>query len=169
MLIDSSYFAAGARHVQNATLGQLPNADAAYANAAIEAYIADWQGPYLAAMLGEEAAAGVGAYLAGLDAGAEAERDAAYDAVCDALRQSFADYVFFKMLRESNSQATVTGLVRLKSPNEYVSPLRRQVSAWNRMVDRNREFERWAASDGCAVAGITVSPNMLAKINAYNL
>ena len=49
--------------------------------------------------------------------------------VLEQLREPFANYVFYKILRDANSQATMTGLVRLKCANTYVAPLRRQVSA----------------------------------------
>ena len=75
--------------------------------------------------------------------------------------ESFADYVFFQILRDANTQSKVTGLVQLKCADTYVSPIRRQVIAWNRMVDRNRWFN--------ALTGIRVSENLLTKINRLNL
>lgn len=91
------------------------------------------------------------------------------ESICERLRESFADYVFYKILRDSQTQATITGLVRLKCANDYVSPIRRQVTAWNRMVDRNRVFASWVNSEGCQVAGIDINPDMVTKINTLNL
>lgn len=91
------------------------------------------------------------------------------EAVAEKLCEPFADYVFFQILRENADQATITGLVRLKSANEHVSPLRRQVTVWNSMVEKNRRFAAWARSSACPVAGITVSEQMLTKINTLNI
>lgn len=50
MLIDLSYFVDGPRHIQNATLGipgKMPNLNAEEVNAAIDAYIRQYQRPFL--------------------------------------------------------------------------------------------------------------------------
>ena len=52
MLIDCSYFMAGRRHIQNASLGRMPNPNAIEVNNAIESYIESYQEGFLIRMLG---------------------------------------------------------------------------------------------------------------------
>ncbi len=171
MLIDSSYFTKGSRHILNASVDKpaMPNYNSVDVNGVIEGYIVEYQEEYLTAMLGHTEGHRVNAYLVCLDEEEDREHIRNLDAVCDQLRESFADYVFFKMLRDMNTQSTVTGLVRLKCANEYVSPIRRQVSAWNAMVDKNRRFEEWRKTEECHLSGIRMEESMLEYINCLNL
>ena len=81
----------------------------------------------------------------------------------------FVIYVFFKILRDSSSQATMTGLVRLKSANNYVAPIKRQVSTWNEMVEAIADFRDWCESGECPFPDIETSDNFKNKINSFNL
>lgn len=171
MLIDCSYFTSGSRHILNASMGTrdtMPNHNAIEVNKAIEAYIAELQEQFLALMLGKENGKNVGGYLTGLDEDEETEHNDAMDAVCEQLREAFADYVFFHILRDANTQSTITGLVRLKCANDYVAPIRRQVSVWNDMVNKNRMFVEWCQNE-CTLPDIVISSSMLTKINTLNL
>lgn len=150
MLIDSSWFTQGPRHIQNANAGNSVNLDSFDVNDAIEAYVTEYQDQFLCEMVGLDIASKGEDYLDKLG-------DNAKQMLCE----SFADYVFFQILRDANTQSKITGLVQLKCADTYVAPIRRQVIAWNRMVDRNRWFH--------ARTGISVSPNMLTKINCLNL
>lgn len=168
MLIDCSYFTKGSRHILNASMGIMPNANATEVNTAIEAYIAENQERYLVAVLGPTIGNRVNAYLVCLEDDDEPRHNDNFDAVCERLREPFADYVFYRILRDANTQPTITGLVRLKCANEYVAPIRRQVSAWNNMVDRHNLFCEWVRNE-CPVSGISTSKDMLTKINVLNL
>lgn len=170
MLIDTSFFTKGPRHIQNAALGttRMVNSNTTEVNSAIEYYISYWQEDFLISMLGKDLGTTVNGYLVDLDGGNQEQNDS-YDTLCEELKESFADYVFFKILRDNNSQATMTGLVRLKCANEYIAPIQRQVSTWNGMVERNSQFVEWAQSEECTVTGISVDSNMLTKINIFNL
>ncbi|MBD5360726.1 MAG: hypothetical protein HDR87_08480 [Bacteroides sp.] len=169
MLIDCSYFIDGPRHIQNASLGKMPNPNAEEVNAAIKAYIKIFQRPFLKGVLGVTFARSLDTYLKTLDDNEGAEHDMELDMIIEQLREPFANYVFYKILRDGNSQATMTGLVRLKCANDYVSPIRRQVSAWNDMVDMIADFSAWSKSDNCYVSGIETDSNFLTKINNLNL
>lgn len=169
MLIDCSYFIDGPRHIQNATLGKMPNPNAEEVNAAIKAYIKMFQRQFLKDAVGTPVAGAIIAYLKLLDMEENEERDVALDMVIEQLKEPFANYVFYKILRDGNSQATMTGLVRLKCANEYVSPLRRQVSTWNDMVEMMADFSEWCKSTDCHVAGIVTDSNLLTRINPLNL
>lgn len=170
MLIDRSYFTQGPRHILNATVGTAEaNYNAGEVNAAIDAYIARWQPVFLKGVLGGAVAKAVGDYLAAIDDDAATEPVAAIDMVVEQLRQPFADYVFYKMLREVNTQATITGLVRLKCANEYAAPLYRQVAAWNSMAEQLADFASWSATDECTLPDIVTDTDFLTQINALNL
>lgn len=167
MLIDCTYFTAGPRYILNATLGTAnPNANEVCS--AIEAYIAKLQKPFLYGVLGKEIGKQALDYIKSLDA-EDAERDVDLDMVLEQLKEPFADYVFFKILRDSSSQATITGLVQLKSANTYVAPMKRQVSTWNEMVEAIADFTEWCDSDECPFPNIETSDNFKSKINTFNL
>lgn len=169
MLIDCSYFIDGPRHIQNATLGKrhIPNSDSV--NMAIEAYIRMFQMPFLKESVGETIARAIMSYLSLKKEDEQGERDEAMEKMIEHLREPFANYVFYKILRDNNSQATITGLVRLKCANDYVAPIYRQVSTWNDMVEMMAAFSEWAKSSDCNISGITTSSNLLTRINSLNL
>ena len=168
MLIDRSYFTKGSRHILNATLGTLPNPNAREVVEFIEAFISEYQEEFLTRLLGSSVGNRLNAYLVCLDEDENPAHNERLDAVCDRIREPFADYVFYKMLGTTGTDATMNGLVRIKSANTPVSPLRRQVQAWNAMVEKNRSFSAWVSSE-CDVSGIEVSEAMLTKINSLNL
>lgn len=168
MLIDVSYFTEGSRHIQNASLGKLPNTDAEAVNATIKAYIRRWQGYFLNRVLSVAYAGVVDNYLKLIDKDPNTEPKADADMVIEQLREPFANFVFFKILRDANTQPTITGLVRLKCANEYVAPLWRQVSAWNEMVDMIHDFHVWARAEGYS-SRLGREVDFLTKINPLNL
>lgn len=175
MLIDCSYFTKGSRLIVNATLGSntAPTPAEIGVGLAIEGYIAEHQEDYLRAVLGDRLGNKANAYLVCLDEDADAmetvKRNGNLDTVLDMLREPFADYVFFHILRDSSEQATMTGLVRLKCANDYVSPITRQVDVWNRMVDRHRRFSEWSRTQECPLSGIDTKDEMVTRINRFNL
>ncbi len=169
MLIDCSYFTKGARHILNSSMGTIPDPNAIAVMASVEAYIAENQELFLMKMLGVSLSNKVHNYLICRDEDENTAPQVNFDAVCDRLRESFADYVFFKYLRDINTQVTATGTVRLKNANTAVSPIQRQVSIWNSMVDKNRLFASWCISSECNLSGISVSESMITKINSLNI
>lgn len=169
MLIDSSYFTSGPRHILNASMGNLPNANAIEVCKAIDAYIESYQFSFLTDMLGHELAHELNSYILSDDFGTVKESVEPLDEVCERLKEPFADFVFFHILADSNTQATTTGLVRLKCANQYVAPIRRQVIVWNTMVERNRLFHDWIKGFKGILTPVHVSDNMLTRINPFNL
>ncbi|MCR8919192.1 hypothetical protein [Bacteroides sp. ET225] len=168
MLIDVSYFVAGSRHIQNASISNTAGADSLAVKGVIESYIKELQPVFLDAMLGEKEASYAMDFLdmpVGEDAGGEPSK---YEAVCDKLKEPFADFVLYHILRDASSEATITGNVRLKCANEYISPVNAQVVAWNRMVSANVKFIQWARDGNCPIDLVTQT-NMLNKINRFNL
>lgn len=169
MLIDVSYFMSGSRHIQNASISKTAGADSLAVNGYIEAYIKELQPVFLEAMLGEKEADYAMDYLELSDDEGNEEADSSkYEIVCNKLKEPFADYVLFHILRDASSEATITGNVRLKCANEYISPVRAQVVAWNRMVSANVKFIQWAREGNCPIDLVTQT-NMLIKINQFNL
>ena len=170
MLIDVSFFISGPRHIMNATAATMPQQNSLSVNAAIVSYIKHYQLAFLCELLGDGMAVAIDDYLTEKDQalkdGTEFETVEQYELLCGKIRESFADYVFFYILRDANTQATDRGLVIWKNDNEVVSPLHRQVSIWNEMVKRNIRFKSWAAANALSVE---VSKNMTTPINQFNL
>ena len=170
MLIDCSYFTKGTRHILNATMGtaDLPQyPSGAEVNNAILGYIEEFQSEFLIAMLGATLGNKVHTYLVCRDDDEKPPYVESFEEVCERLKEPFADYVFFHILRDSNTQATMTGLVKLKTANTIVAPVRRQVNVWNSMVRKNRLFAEWAKD--AALDDIVVSAEMTTPINALNI
>lgn len=165
MLINVSYFTAGPRMIANATCGT----ESSQVNDYILGFIADLQLPFLVELLGDEVGNEVHGYLCELDEDPDAERIGELDELCKRLRHSFADYVFYKILGDSNTLATINGLVEVKNANKIVSPLPRQVDVWNVMVKRNKMLRRWCESEDCRVSGIVFGTGLLTPINRFNL
>lgn len=165
MLIDVSYFTAGPRQILNATLGKGTSKE----NAVIEQYIAEYQEEFLCRVVGRSVGKTIHSYLDKLDYEPDAETDTDLEAVCAKLRKPFADYVFFYILRDSGQTSTITGLVRLKAANQYVEPIIRQVTTWNRMVNNLNLFAEWVDNEECPLSGIEIDQYMLESINRFNL
>lgn len=168
MLIDNTYFASGPRCIQNATAGKMPNAGALAVMESIMSYIRRFQRPFLHEAAGVEIGERLHQY-AGADSSSLSVKNSDYDVICDLLREPFADYVFFHILRDSVSQPTMFGLVQIYGQNEHVAPLMRQVSIWNDMCKSMRQFHQLSQAGKLPVSGITVSENLLTFINSLNL
>lgn len=182
MLIDISFFISGPRHIENASIATMPTQNSIAVNEAIEGYIDAFQSEFLRAALGANLSQTLTDYLelieqekddsmdeVDISEEKEAQPASGYALLCEKLREPFADYVFFHILRDMNTQSTITGLVRLKCANEYIAPLKRQVSTWNSMVKKNRQFFEWALSDACPFTGMKIEENLLTPINSFNL
>lgn len=174
MLIDVSFFISGPRHIRNASIAEMPSQDSLSVNEAIEGYIKAFQLEYLRSAVGSYLSRAITDYLEIVEHEKEESAEekegseSGYALLCDQLREPFADYVFFHILRDMNTQATITGLVRLKCANEYVSPIRKQVNTWNSMVSKNRLFMEWVSSDDCSFT-VKIDRNLLIPINTFNL
>lgn len=162
MLIDVSYFLNGPRHILNASMAETPKQDSVAVNARIEGYIKAYQMQFLILVLGDVLAKHVSEQIKSV------EVDQSVSLLCEKLKEPFADYVFYHILRDANEQATITGIVRLKSANEYVSPINAQVSIWNEMVGKLEHFIKWVNSEECPF-DIVIAPHMVTTINALNI
>lgn len=162
MLIDVSFFISGPRRIVNAVSNTTPNANNTAVNSAIMGYIKHYQKDFLCGMLGFDLGSKVDKYIKSKDEGADIDEE--YEDICSRLQESFADYVFFYILRNANREMTISGLVSLKSANSYISPLDKEVEVWNEMVQRNIEFKNYANSKG-----IVVNKNFITPINPFNI
>ena len=175
MLIDVSYFTSGPRHIMNATANASPNQNQLSVNKAIMGYVKHYQMAFLCEMLGDALALLLNDYMAEKEAAENDDNNDfavndGYEMLMSKLRESFADYVFFYILRDASTQATDRGLVIWKNENEVVSPISRQVSVWNEMVNRNIRFKAWAGAQSSAPYSVAVvSDNMVTRINPFNL
>ncbi len=191
-LIDCTYFTKGERSILNAPLSVDACADQAQiaVRDAIDGYIETLQDEFLRNAIGRLTASILSEYLELKEAYLEAQSAAAaaeeteeneyeetdsefevddeLELLASALREPFADFVFYRILRASRHQPTITGLVQLKCANDYVDPARRQTDSWNNMVRRLLDFLENVKPQihGCT---IIVSWNYLKPINALNL
>lgn len=181
MLIDVSYFTSGPRHIENVSVAEMPSPQSLAVNEMINGYIKAFQPEFLRNVVGSTLSQAITDYLELIEQEKEEVSDevdiskedegpqSGYAVLCKKLSESFADYVFYHILRDANTQATKTGLVRLKCANEYIAPFKRQVSTWNSMVERNKLFVEWAMSDDCPFTGMKINKNLLTPVNAFNL
>lgn len=176
MLIDVTSFISGPRQIENAVEKQT-NANQVAVAQAINGYIEYYQPIFLKKVVGAKWCSFIDAYSRvdhvqqdeeGSEAPAEptAEENTIISLI-DMLREPFANYVFFYMLREMNTQATITGLVNLKCANSYVSPLDKGVRVWNDMVEGLHEFIGEIYS--LKLTDVTTDMEMLTRINQFNL
>lgn len=166
MLIDISYFTEGPRHIQNASLSNMPTMEAQSVNKSIKGYIDFYISPFLNNMVGYELAYQVEQRLFAIDDG---NVDVVpLDTLIENMKESYADFVFFNMMKNVNTQPTVTGVVRLKSANEYADPKELLVSTWNRMVESNERFIEWVLSEECPYK-VKIKKTMLTPINVLNI
>ena len=118
MLIDITSFTSGPRQIENATAVQ-KTANHEAVTERINGYIEFYQPRFLKRVLGDRLGASIDEYARS----EHNEPDESYGKIVGLLKEPFADFVFFYMLRDMNVQPTITGLVRLKCANSYVSPL----------------------------------------------
>lgn len=173
LLIDCTYFCKGERHIQNAPITTAPEDQNEIAVMdTIDGFIEDNQGFFFESMLGKTLATNLQSYLDSKwqaeEEGDEFDEDEELEYIADGIAESFADYVFYKILRYTMSLSTTTGLVELKTANNYRNPADKQASIWNRMVSRNRKFFT-AAMEELADYTIYFSENMVTPINAINI
>ena len=177
MLIDVTSFTSGPRQIENAVeTAKNPNQIAVAER--INGYIDFYQSEFLRRAAGKLWGKSIDEYcrVEHRHQGEEpveqnenqqveyAEPDERIEGLIKLLKEPFADYVFFYMLRDMNVLPTITGLVQLKCANSYVSPLSKGVEAWNRMVDGLCQF-----IDEAEVEGVTIDSEMLTYINQFNL
>ena len=133
MIIDTSYFTKGRRAIYNATSLGLeetkPNSVAV--NKLITDFIEQYSPVFLNRALGGELAKKMLA-----DDGGDEDTVSVFDA----LKEAWADYIMFHILRYSGQRSTVDGVVELKSANTIISPAVYQANVWNDMVDQLRVF-----------------------------
>ena len=153
MLIDVSYFTKGIRQIENASVADMPSQNSLAVNGAIEDYITLYQEAFLREVCGDKTPL----IIESLNT-----QDSEFQPLINKLKEPFADYVFFHILRDVNAQTTITGLVELKCANKYISPMRRQVSVWNEMAKKMQSLAN-------EFVELNISYNLLTPINTLNL
>lgn len=76
-----------------------------------------------------------------------------------------ANYVYFYLVRESQSTATING-VKSDGDKNIVSPQSKMVSAWNDMVKENRKLYNWLCKE---FHNIQTDEELLETINCFNI
>lgn len=112
MLIDVSFFTSGPRHIQNASSAGMPSPESMAVNESIEGYIEAFQGEFLYSAVGKDLAVALVDYLRLVEdeeTGNDSEGKSkdmslsGFGIVCRKLQEPFADYVFYHILRDSNT------------------------------------------------------------------
>lgn len=163
MLIDITYFTSGPRQIENAVAVSSPSAQQQAVRNTVESYISHCQVRFLDAAVGSTMRAFIEGYLEDSES-QDFTEDPDTEVLLEYLREPFADYVFYYLLRDAGQQPTITGLVELKSANSYVEPLTRQAHVWNRMADGMARLVEYCDRADCPF-DITVQRYMLMKIN----
>ena len=178
MLIDVTSFTKGPRHIENAS-DTPSNANHIAVTQCIEGYIEYYQPIFLKKAVGDEWADKFDAYsrvdhVQATEEGGEdetpaepTEEETTIASLIDYLKEPFANFVFFYMLRDMNRQATITGYVQLKCANNYMSTLDKGTAIWNDMVDKMNDFVKEAYEQ--KVSDINVDEELLTVINQFNL
>lgn len=164
-LIDCSYFYVGPLQIMNARPNDDTDNNAIAVQETITGYIERYQGEFLLKMVGKDVAKIITDYLADREAD-ENYVDEQVETLCQQLRPSFAHYVYFKLVGDVNQTMTITGLVTLKSANDYQVPRQRMVKVWNDMVELNEQFVEWAETSNYDVF---YHVEMITPINQFNL
>lgn len=176
MLIDVTSFTSGPRQIENAVKSQ-QNANHIAVAQAIDGYIAHYQPVFLRSVVGDKWCSLFDAYskVDHVQANEDedetpaepTDEDITIASLIDLLKEPFANFVFFHMLRDMNTQVTITGVVNLKCANSYVSPIDRGVRVWNEMVDQLKAFTKTVYE--LKVLDVATDEDMLTYINQFNL
>lgn len=167
MLCDLTYFTKGTRHLLNAY--SEAGGTEAYGTQAVrervEGYISTLQLRFLCEAVGYRLAKDLDGYLTALDRDGEGRdaHDAYYDELLEPLREPFADYVAYRLLRDAGQDATITGLVAVDSDNGYVDVSMRMATLWNDMVWKMEEFAAMPHE------GVETDRSLLTTINTLNI
>ena len=127
----------------------------------IEWYIKRYEPEYLCKLLGEEL---YNDFLA------HREEDAwkAFEGMIadkSVFISPIANYVYFYLVRDSHSTATING-VKKDGDENLVSPQRKMVRAWNDMVEHNRRIYSWLYR---TFHKVQTDQELLEPINEFNV
>jgi len=164
-LIDVRWFQSGPLQIENADPLEDANNNADAVIDMVEAYIKRLTPKFLHLLLGDDLAQLILRRLEDCEYGYD---DDMADAVIHRIQPAFAHYVFYHILRDASEVATITGLVRLSNANDYAAPRERMCIVWNEMVELNRAFVRWAATDECSYH-VYYHRTLVTPINLLNL
>ena len=169
-LIDCTYFTKGERIIQNAPATPTPIEQNQIAvKNTIDGFILSLQDEFLCGMVGYTV---MKLLLAYAETGAMEEGDEDYDAelsyLLDAVKEPFADFVMYRILRATITHATTTGTVQLQSGNAFVNPELLMVQNWNNMVKRVRQFFG-ECDEHVRSYSVVVDENFMTPINGMNL
>lgn len=166
MLIDHTFFTRPPRRIKSLTLGEAIDPNARKVKEFIQSYINHYEPVFLEEMFGFGSE--VSRYAHEKDRSASVN-DPTLELLCDFLKEPCADYIYYCILRDTVSETTIEGEVKDKiTEGSYVSPISKQVQAWNDMARRNRNLQNWIDRQE-RLRGIEIDPNMLTPINRFNL
>lgn len=163
MIIDYTFFQDGLLMVDGAMALATPSPTNKAIAGRIESYINQYEPEYLSKLLGEEL---YNDFLSNEDS----ERWEAFKKLIvkeDGLFKTspIANYVYFFLVRDSQSKATVNG-VKSDGDENLVSAGAKLVSAWNNMVFENRKIYMWLCNK---FHNVPTEPELLETINSLGV
>lgn len=162
-LIDASYFTKGERQILGCDTSLNNPQGSKAVVASVEGYIVTIQTDYLQKMLGIELA---DVFQSALDNNTLAEDDV-LNAFAPILRESFAEYTFYRIFRTNQDAPTIDGVVEVQSANTHKSPYKVTALAYNRMVEHNRMFGYMASRQD--KYDVRICEEMLTPLNLFGI
>ena len=167
MMIDYTFFQDGLLRVDGAMALATPSPTNEALTGFISSFISKYEPEYLRKLLGDEL------YNDFLVHENEGDHGACWEELKSLLVSDYgefktspiANYVYFHLLRNTHSTATLNG-VKADGETNLISPQRKMVYAWNDMVDSNRRIYVWAAR---RFKNIRIDQEMLEPINEFNI
>lgn len=163
MMIDYTFFQDGLLMVDGAMALATPSPTNKAIAGRIESYINQYEPEYLSKLLGEKL---YNDFLSNEDS--EQWEDFKKLIVKDngCFKTSpIANYVYFFLVRDSQSKATVNG-VKSDGDENLVSAGAKLVSAWNNMVFENRKIYMWLCNE---FHNVPTEPELLETINSLGV
>ena len=157
-MIDYTFFQDGLLMVDGALALATPSPTNEGVRGRIESFIGIYEPEYLRKLLGEEL---YDNFLA--DENSSSWEEFKSMLVVDKV-SPIANYVYFFLLRHSNSTATING-VKADGEN-LVSPQRKMIYAWNNMVEMNRKLYVWLCKNK---KNVQTEQELLETINEFNV
>lgn len=145
MIIDYTFFQDGLLKVDGAMALAAPSPTNEALSGYIEFFIERYEPEYLGKLLGEELYNDFLANSKGESSTHADKWERFKSIIVDGRFSPIANYVYFFMIRSSQSTATFNG-VRIDGEN-LVSPRHKMIDAWNDMVNHNIKIYSWLCNE----------------------
>lgn len=164
MIIDYTFFQDGLLKVDGALALATPSTTNDALRGYIESFIKRYEPEYLGKLLGEELYNDFLAYSKGGSSSYADKWEIFKSTIVEGKTSPIANYVYFFMIRSSQSTATFNG-VRIDGEN-LVSPRHKMIDAWNNMVKHNIKIYSWLCNE---LKNIPSEQELFEMINVFDV